>query len=412
MPRHLSIKDFSYHLPEEKIAKEPLEKRDESKLLVFKNETISEGIFKDLTNHLPANSLLVFNNTKVICARLIFEIEGKTKPIEIFLLEPASSREMQSAMVQKGKAKWKCLVGNNKGFKADYIEKKISYEGKEYFIKVFKPEASGDVFEVEIEWNEEVFFAEILNFAGLIPLPPYLKREVTESDKDRYQTVYAKQEGSVAAPTAGLHFTENVLDNLEKEGHKCEFVQLHVGAGTFKPVKAEQMEGHEMHSEEIVVSKLFIEKLIAQQENIIAVGTTSLRTLETLYWVGAKLKYQKLEMLDNVLVNQWDAYDLKIESDFTFVDALNEIKQYLEKNKLENLVGKTQILIAPGYEIKSSVAIITNFHQPDSTLLLLIAAMVGEKWREIYAYALENNFRFLSFGDSSILFRNQSGNKP
>jgi len=408
MPRHLSIKDFSYHLPEEKIAKEPLENRDESKLLVFKNETITESVFNNITQYLPANSLLVFNDTKVICARLIFEIEGKTKPIEIFLLEPASSGEMQSAMVQKGKAKWKCLVGNNKSFKGDFIKKNISFEGIEYFIKVYKPEVCGDVFEVEIEWNEDVFFAEILNFAGLIPLPPYLKREVKESDKDRYQTVYAKQEGSVAAPTAGLHFTQRVLEQFKNEGHKCEFVQLHVGAGTFKPVKATSMEGHEMHAEEIVVSKSFIEKLIAQKENIIVVGTTSLRTLETLFWVGAKLKFQKLDKLDNILVNQWDAYDLKIDKDFNFIDALNEIKQYLEKNKLENLTGKTQILIAPGYEVKSCVAIVTNFHQPDSTLLLLVAAMVGEKWREIYAYALENNFRFLSFGDSSILFRNQS----
>lgn len=405
MARNISISDYTYVLPDEKIAKFPLAQRDLSKLLIYQNADIKESIFKNINQYLPQNSTLVFNNTKVVCARLIFERENATKPIEIFVLEPATNIPMEAAMLQKGKATWVCLVGNNRKFNTDFIEKRFTFEGNELFIKAYKPVIKGDSFEVSFEWNEDITFAEVLNFAGIIPLPPYLKRVPDENDKSRYQTVYAHHEGSVAAPTAGLHFTNEILSELKQSGHSIAELVLHVGAGTFKPVKAETMENHEMHSEEIAISKATLVHLIHHVNNIIAVGTTSLRTLESLFWFGLKLKLFPNEKLTKLDVKQWDAYDLEVPEGFRYADALNEIVAMMDRNNLQTLTGKTQVMIAPGYTIRAIKGIITNFHQPDSTLLLLIATVIGENWRKVYEYALENNFRFLSYGDSSLLLR-------
>ncbi len=405
MARSIAIADYTYTLPEEKIAKFPLEQRDQSKLLVYKNQHISESQFFNIENHLPENTTLVFNNTKVICARLLFERPNATKPIEIFVLEPASNIPMEQAMLQKGKATWTCLVGNNKKFNTDFIEKTFEFENQQLYLKAYKPVVKGDAFEVTLEWNEDLSFAEILHFAGYIPLPPYLKRVPSESDKNRYQTVYAQHEGSVAAPTAGLHFTPEILTQLQSKGHHLQEVILHVGAGTFKPVKAETMQDHEMHYEQLQVSQATIQHLYEHAGNCIAVGTTSLRTLESLFWYGLKIHLFPEQNHEEILVEQWDAYDLNVPIDFDYQKAMATILNYMNEKEIDKIHGKTQLMIAPGYTIRSIRGIITNFHQPDSTLLLLVATVIGENWRKIYDYALANDFRFLSYGDSSLLLR-------
>jgi len=404
MARDIKIEEFTYVLPEEKIAKAPLAERADSKLLVYKNGDIVDSGFKNIVSFLPKKCTLVFNNTKVVSARILFDNPlAKSKPIEPFILEPANGLTIEQAMVQKGSSKWICMIGNNKDFKVDRIHKKFVAENTEFTLTANKPEKHHDNFEVEFEWNGDVPFAAILNLAGIIPLPPYLKRLPDESDKTRYQTVYAKQEGSVAAPTAGLHFTPAILDELKNHSIVTEYVVLHVGAGTFKPVKSESMKDHTMHSEEIIVSKNTIENLINNSENLLAVGTTSLRTLESLFWIGLKLQ----KGMNDVQVHQWDAYDLEIPKEFSYKNALEQILNYLASEKLEALRTKTQLLIAPGYTIRSVKGIITNFHQPNSTLLLLVEALVGKDWKKIYDHALNANYRFLSYGDSSLLLKDK-----
>jgi S-adenosylmethionine:tRNA ribosyltransferase-isomerase len=404
MARHISISEFTYHLPEEKIASHPLSNRDESKLLVYKNETIHDTSFNNISSHLPEKSLLVFNKTKVVCARILFSIPEKEKKVEIFILEPAGNLSIEEAMLQKGNSKWICLVGNNREFKNDFLEKKFYVEENECTLKVLKPKKKKDSFEVEFIWSNQISFSEILNVAGLTPLPPYLKRKAQESDKARYQTVYAKEEGSVAAPTAGLHFTNNLLKEIIADSHAITELTLHVGAGTFRPVKSQQMEDHLMHSEEIIVSRDTLVELNNNYGKIIAVGTTSLRTLETLFWLGLKLKLKNDIQL---VVSQWDAYDLKIPPNFYYTDAINELISYLDTKKEKSIRAKTALLIAPGYTIQSVKGLITNFHQPNSTLLLLVAALIGNHWKNIYEHALKHNYRFLSFGDSSLLLRSE-----
>lgn len=400
MAREIKIQEYSYHLPEDRIAKKPLSNRADSKLLLFQQGRISENNFSSVPDFIPANSTLVFNNTKVVCARLYFPSPSeKSKPIEVFILEPGEDQTIEQAMLQKGHAKWKCMVGNYRDFNSESISKKFVYQDQTYALKVFKPKRYEDVFEAEFEWDESLTFAEILNLAGILPLPPYLKRVAEEGDKTSYQTVYAKQEGSVAAPTAGLHFTTEILAALSKKNIQQEYVVLHVGAGTFKPVKAASMEDHTMHSEEIIVTKTCIENLLKNVSNLIAVGTTSLRTLESLFWIGWKIN----NGASNIEVKQWDAYDISIPADFTYEAALKSILNYLESHHNDCLQTKTQLLIAPGYQIRSVKGLITNFHQPNSTLLLLVAAFVGSDWKRIYDYALANDFRFLSYGDSSLL---------
>lgn len=405
-PKHLSILDYSYQLPEEKIAKFPVQPRDRSKLLVYKNDTIQEDFYYNLHHYIPENSLLVFNNTKVVEARILFEkTTGST--IEIFCLEPDEQySDITTAMLQTEKVFWKCLVGGAKKWKEDFLVKKVKVNNQYIELKATMVAKKNDYFLIEFLWNNnQLSFAELLHLFGIIPLPPYIKRALTASDKETYQTIYAKHDGSVAAPTAGLHFTENLMDNLKSKKIIPAYVTLHVGAGTFKPVKALTMQEHEMHTEFIDVSKELIEQLLQYTDKkIIATGTTTLRTLESLYWMGVKLiANPENNAIENIAVQQWDAYELP--QNIAKQEALNCLLQFMIANKLNRILTKTQIIIAPNYSLKVADALITNFHQPQSTLLLLVAAVAGNNWKKIYDYALENNFRFLSYGDGSLIWK-------
>jgi S-adenosylmethionine:tRNA ribosyltransferase-isomerase len=442
-PKHLSILDFTYDLPAGKIASYPLEERDASKLLVVGSaETagadrtggagvahdtqMSESTYANLDSVLPANTLLIHNNTKVVAARLFFAKENGTI-IEIFCLEPAPIyKDITTAMLAKKEVLWGCLIGGAKKWKERSLQ--IKY-GNNYTLTATKQEQLTDSYIVKFEWdNEAQSFAEVLEMAGNIPLPPYFNRAAEDNDKERYQTVYALAEGSVAAPTAGLHFTPRLFEKLAAKDIEKEFVTLHVGAGTFKPVKAARMEDHEMHAEYIDVRTSLIEKLrdcfVARltnknaDKNIIAVGTTSLRTLESLYWMGAKIIAGNSGLnsgannansapltIDNLAVEQWAPYIFTEQGNLpSTAAALDALASWLNQNKLDRLLTKTQIIIAPGYRFKIIDGLITNFHQPQSTLLLLVAAITSGNWKSIYQYALENDFRFLSYGDGCLIW--------
>jgi S-adenosylmethionine:tRNA ribosyltransferase-isomerase len=399
--KKLSIVDFNYDLPEEKIAYFPVEPRDSSKLLVYKKGTISDYQYFQLNEHLPQNTLLIANNTKVVEARLLFQKATGAK-IEVFCLE-ADERypDIVTAMSQKGNVYWKCLIGGAKKWKDEILT--LNHE--EIELKVRKVDSTQNPSIVYFEWNDNaVSFAEILHIFGKIPLPPYIKREANQKDESSYQTVYAQQDGSVAAPTAGLHFTDELLNRLKQKHIQTDFVTLHVGAGTFMPVKSETIGEHEMHAEFLDVSLDFIQTFLNHKETKVCVGTTSLRTLESLYWMGIKVLLNPEIKLEEIKITQWDAYDLP--QDIPTEQAFEALKKWVISNQLERLVVPTQLLIAPGYEIRTVDAILTNFHQPESTLLLLIYAFVGEDWKRIYSHALENNYRFLSFGDGSLLWKN------
>jgi S-adenosylmethionine:tRNA ribosyltransferase-isomerase len=408
-PKELSINDFTYDLPEEKIAKYPLSERDSSKLLVYK-QNIEQNIYQNIDQYLPENSLLICNNTKVIEARLLFQ-----KPtgafIEVFCLEPHHKyRDIATAMSQQETVVWLCLIGGASKWKhGQILEKKITLPDKEIILNAQFLEKLNDSFAVRFSWTPiELNFVEILHSAGTIPLPPYLKRESEASDKIRYQTMYADAEGSVAAPTAGLHFTDKIFEKLKAKQILIDSLTLHVGAGTFKPVKGNKLGEHDMHAEFIDVGISTIKNIIHYSNRFItAVGTTSLRTIESLYWIGLKLIHSKNFRLPDLSVKQWEPYE-SVSNKISALQSLNAVVHWMEKNNLTRLVTKTQIMIAPGYEIKIAKALVTNFHQPNSTLLLLVAAFVGEDWKKIYQLALENEFRFLSYGDGCLLFRNQS----
>lgn len=404
-PKDISISDYTYSLPDNRIAAYPLAERDESKLLVYKEGKINEDKYFNLDAHLPQGSFLVFNNTKVVEARLLFTKQTGTA-IELFCLEPADIyHDITIAMLQKKWVLWKCLVGGAKKWKDEILEKQIETATAKIVLKAQKTKAATGYFIIKFEWDSDISFAELLHNAGLIPLPPYIKRNAEESDKERYQTVYAKHDGSVAAPTAGLHFTKRIFQKLAAKSISKNFVTLHVGAGTFKPVKSETMEGHEMHAEFIDVTKSFVQKLIlTDNKPIVAVGTTSLRTIESLYWMGVKTMANENISEDNLIVSQWQPYDEP--SEVSKKQALQSLVTWMEKNKTEKIITKTQIIIAPDCKLKVADGIITNFHQPQSTLLLLVAAIVGEDWKKIYDYALSNDFRFLSYGDGSLLWKN------
>jgi len=412
-PKYLSIKDFTYELPENKIAKYPLSQRDESKLLIYRDGNITESTYSKLDEQISPLSMLIFNNTKVVEARLLFKKSTGTI-IELFCLEPPEQySDITTAMLQKGKVFWKCLVGGAKKWKDEPLQKEIETENKSITLIAKKVETHNDHFLIEFSWTDGALtFAEILHFAGLIPLPPYLNRVADDNDKISYQTIYAKYDGSVAAPTAGLHFTNVLLEKLGKKNIQSNFVTLHVGAGTFKPVKAPVMQEHEMHAEFIEVKKEFIEDLLKNIDNkIIAVGTTSLRTVESLYWMGVKIS-ERLKVKnageiisDDILIRQWDAYELP--QILPAREALQYLLHWMNINNTECLVTKTQIIIAPGYTLKIAGALITNFHQPQSTLLLLVAAIAGDDWKKMYAYALAHDFRFLSYGDGSLIFKRE-----
>jgi len=413
-PRELSIKDFTYDLPADSIARYPLPVRDESKLLVYKNGAITETQYKHIAGLLPEKSLLVFNNTKVVEARLLFEKETGGI-VELFCLEPGDQYpDITTAMLQKQRVEWKCLVGGAKKWKAGPLYKTIGSGDDQLVITATKTAQRNDYFLIELQWNKAgLAFAEVLHLAGVIPLPPYLNRSAEEKDKSTYQTIYARHDGSVAAPTAGLHFTDEVFASLAAKNINTAFVTLHVGAGTFKPVKAATMQEHEMHAEFMDVSIDLIETLIASTNStIISVGTTSLRTIESLYWMGVKLAAVSQEnelkgiSIEEISIHQWDAYELPQHVEIT--TALQSLLQWMRAQGMQRLIAKTQIIIAPGYSLKVAKGLVTNFHQPQSTLLLLVAAIIGDDWRKVYDYALQHNYRFLSYGDGSLLFKQQA----
>lgn len=403
-PRDLRIEDFTYELPEERIAAFPLEKRDDAKLLTYKNGHLGTNTFAHLDRHLPENTQLVINDTRVVNARLIFKKPTGGK-VEIFCLNPDPSMgDVSSAFEKRGSVRWEGLVGGAKKWKSGALVLKGETNGEEIELRAEKSENRGGPFVIDFSWSpRELSFAEVLAKLGNLPLPPYLKREAEAADLERYQTVFANREGSVAAPTASLHFTPEVFQNLDEKNVQRQVFTLHVGAGTFKPVSAEKMADHEMHYEHFEVSRKFLESLLKNfGKRVVTVGTTSLRTLESLFWLAAKIREGRAD-LQNLTVQQWDPYELKAV--FGAEEALQTLLDFCSEHRLEVLMGKTQLLIAPGYKFKFVNGLITNFHQPNSTLLLLVAAFVGSDWKKIYDYALQNDFRFLSYGDGSLLWR-------
>lgn len=407
-PKNISILDYTYNLPPERIAIHPLEERDASRLLIYRNGDIQSDSYRNIDKYLPSDSFLIFNNTKVIKARIRFK-KNSGGIIEIFCLEPYEKiNEYSSIMSKKSPVRWKCMIGGMSKWREESLEMNLSAGNKLLTLSMKLTEKLADAYVVEFNWSpDDISFAEVLESAGDIPLPPYIKRKTEEEDSERYQTIYAKDEGSVAAPTAGLHFTEQIFNRLSIKNIQTGFVTLHVGAGTFKPVKAETMQGHEMHAEWIDVDIEFIENLILQlNKTIVAVGTTSLRTIESLYWMGVKAQMQPA--IKDLTITQWEVYEEPlIKSTVTPAEALSALAAWLKSNDQQRLFTRSQILIAPGYKFRIANAIITNFHQPQSTLLLLVAAATGDNWRKIYDHALTHDFRFLSYGDGSLLFINQ-----
>jgi len=408
-PKTINIFDFTYDLPENRIARYPLPQRDASRLLIYQRKRITEDVYANISHHIPPGSFLFFNDTRVIEARLLFQ-KSTGGVIEIFCLEPHEIyADPTTAMLQTGKILWKCLIGGASKWKRGYIlEKKIESGTGTILLNATYIEKRSDHFIIEFTWApDNLSFAEILHHAGLIPLPPYIKREVEAQDAERYQTIYANHEGSVAAPTAGLHFTDAVFKSFAEKNIGWDFLTLHVGAGTFQPVKTDRLEFHEMHGEFIEVSISIIDKIIDHlDQTIIAVGTTSLRTIESMFWLGAKIILDPEIRKELLTVNQWDASELQVEN-LTARNSLVALRDWIQKNQFNNFFTKTHLLITPGYSFKIIKALVTNFHQPQSTLLLLVAALVGEEWKSVYEYALENNFRFLSYGDGCLLFRSE-----
>ncbi|MDR0962828.1 MAG: S-adenosylmethionine:tRNA ribosyltransferase-isomerase [Mediterranea sp.] len=400
-PRHIRIESYNYPLPDERIAKYPLPVRDQSKLLLYRKGSIGETHFTALPDLLPPDCVMVFNNTKVIQARLHFRKETGAL-IEVFCLEPLLPRDYAQNFQQTTHVAWLCMIGNLKKWKGEVLHGTLHVKGTDITLTAERGEAQGTAHRVDFRWdNDGVSFADILECFGELPIPPYLNRDTQESDKETYQTVYSKIKGSVAAPTAGLHFTPRVLEALTDKGIEHEEVTLHVGAGTFKPVKSEEIADHQMHTEYFAVSRHTLQRLIAHGGEAIAVGTTSVRTLESLYHIGVTLLGNPDPSEEELRVSQWQPYD--IPSDIPTVEALQAVVDYLDRHELSVLHTGTQIIIAPGYRYRVVVGMITNFHQPQSTLLLLVSAFIGDDWRRVYDYALAHDFRFLSYGDSSLL---------
>lgn len=400
--QQIDISEYDYSLPDSRIAKFPLAKRDESKLLLYKDGKVSETIFRNISDYLPQGSFIVFNNTRVIQARLLFQKETGAR-IEVFCLEPVEPHDYALIFQQTERCRWICLVGNLKKWKTGKLSRIVDIRGEQIALYAEKIHTSGDSHLIEFSWdNPSYTFADLLEAAGVLPIPPYLHRDTEESDLNTYQTVYSKIKGSVAAPTAGLHFTPEVLADLDAKGFKREELTLHVGAGTFKPVKSETIEEHEMHTEYISVNRSSIEHIRENLGKIIAVGTTSVRTLESLYYIGVALSRKPNATAEELVVGQWMPYDAS-NNTLPAYDALTFVLDYLNRQQTDRLISATQIMIAPGYNFKVVKGIITNFHQPKSTLLLLISAFVKGDWKPIYNYALNHDFRFLSYGDSSLL---------
>lgn len=400
--KHIHISDYQYELPDSRIAKFPIAQRDHSKLLVYRHGEICEDFFYHLPDYLPQKALMVYNNTKVIQARLHFRKESGAL-IEVFLLEPYLPADYEQMFQTTGRCSWLCLVGNQKKWKEGSLVRELVIQGIQEVIKATRLGQHGTSQIIDFEWSGGSSFSEVLDVAGELPIPPYLNRETQESDKQTYQTVYSKIKGSVAAPTAGLHFTPEVLAAIDAHGVEREEVTLHVGAGTFRPVKCEDIGGHDMHTEYISVSRETIERLIAYDGKAIAVGTTSVRTLESLYYMGIKVMASPDLTEEQLHVCQWEPYDTPFQELPSATDALQALLSWMDVQELPVLHSSTQIIIAPGYEYKIVRMLITNFHQPQSTLLLLVSAFVHGDWHRIYDYALSHDFRFLSYGDSSLL---------
>lgn len=397
-PQSIAIADYDYPLPEDRIAKFPLEQRDHSKLLIYRNGDISESRFDHLPDLLPTDTLLLFNDTKVIHARLFFrKPTGST--IEVFCLEPYHTAVSQ-AFEQREHSTWMCFIGNNKKWKDSVLTRTLVINGQDITLTATRRQAVGNAWIVDFDWDGGLSFAELIDQAGVIPLPPYLHREAESSDNERYQTVYALHQGSVAAPTAGLHFSPKVFEHLKTKGIATDFITLHVGAGTFKPVNTATIGEHEMHVEKIAISRQNIEHILNHNEHtLISVGTTTVRTLESVYWFGVKLSADP--NLQGMHIQQWDPYTLEclnISTEHAYRSVLN----WMEQHQTEHLYGDTQLMIAPGYKYHVVNGLITNFHQPKSTLLLLVSALIGDDWKACYRYALDHQFRFLSYGDSCL----------
>jgi S-adenosylmethionine:tRNA ribosyltransferase-isomerase len=399
--KNIQIKDFTYDLPDERIAKYPLAERDKSKLLTWQNGTIAEDVFENCTRYLPEGAQLVFNNTRVIHARLFFRKETGAK-IEVFCLEPLEPADYQFAFQQSEEVTWKCMVGNSKKWKEGFLSHKFEFNGKQIELTAAKIAQEGNSFHIRFVWNGGIHFSEIIEHIGQLPIPPYLNRETEESDEESYQTVYAKIDGSVAAPTAGLHFTDHVLERLRKKKIETKELTLHVGAGTFQPVKSETIEGHTMHHEQVEISIDILRSFLEDVKKIIAVGTTSVRSVESLYWIGLQLEEKRFNPF-HPEVKQWEPYENK--ASISIEKALQNIIYFLAENNEKAIRFSTQIIILPGYDFKLIRGMFTNFHQPQSTLLLLIGAFLDEDWKKVYDYALNNDFRFLSYGDSNLYLK-------
>ncbi|MBN2805156.1 MAG: S-adenosylmethionine:tRNA ribosyltransferase-isomerase [Prolixibacteraceae bacterium] len=400
--KNIRIEDYQYLLPDERVAKYPLEQRDQSKLLVLKQGQISDRHFYQLHHELPANSTLIFNNTKVIRARLFFHKETGAK-IEIFILDPVEPSDYALNFQQTERCRWKCIVGNLKKWKDESLQLQVNIKGKTILLKAENIAEAGNGRIIEFSWNQGEFtFSEILEAAGNIPIPPYLHRESEAIDLERYQTIYSSIKGSVAAPTAGLHFTGNVLKSLASKGIDTAELTLHVGAGTFQPVKSETIGEHAMHTEHFAITRSFLENLAKQQGPLIAVGTTSVRTLESLYQMAVKIGREPEISPEKLNISQWEAYEL--DEKISRSMAIDRLIAYLDRKGYEQINAATQIIIVPGYHFGMIDAMITNFHQPASTLLLLIAAFIGDDWKNVYQHALDKTYRFLSYGDSNLYF--------
>ena len=425
----LNLIDFDYALPNERIAYTPCQNRADSKLLVWNKKIIADSLYQNITDFVPANSTLLFNNSKVIAARILFDkqvVENNDTPsvqnkinshqeenaqptknsvIEIFCLEPSLEYSpVQIAMQANNKVVWNCLVGGAKKWKTPFLEKKLFHNNKEIRFFAKKINQLDGKFLIEFSWDDaSIIFSEILALIGQIPLPPYIERNTTEEDKDRYQTTYASEEGSVAAPTAGLHFSQELLNKISSNNIALQFLTLHVGAGTFLPVKTDIINDHPMHAEFFEIEKKLIQYIIENNNQLIVVGTTSLRTIESLYWLGVKIIANPKIISNDLHLLQWDAYELS-EKEIPKLEALHAIVNWMERNQLATLISKTQLMIMPGYRFRMVKGLVTNFHQPKSTLLLIIAAIVGSEWKAIYQHALDHQYRFLSYGDGCLFW--------
>ncbi|HPT20604.1 MAG TPA: S-adenosylmethionine:tRNA ribosyltransferase-isomerase [Bacteroidales bacterium] len=400
----IDLNDYDYHLPDERIAQHPVKERDLSKLLVFDQNKISDDVFRNIENYLPSDSLLVFNNTRVIKARILFQKETGAA-IEVFCLEPLMPFEYELAFSSKEPVEWKCIIGNLKKWKNGILSTSFDSGGHQYKLNAEKLQPEGEAWRIRFTWScREISFGQVIEAIGHIPLPPYINRNDESEDATRYQTIYSKIKGSVAAPTAGLHFTDYVLEKLKEKGIRSAEITLHVGAGTFKPVKSDNVFDHEMHCEHFSVTSETVETLIKNLGKIIPVGTTSVRTLESLYWLGVKVTYDKTIFGPELSLGQWEPYS--ITTSLSAKESLESLLEMMKRQNLSVIQASTRIMIVPGYKFRMMKGIITNFHQPKSTLLLLISAWIGDRWKDIYRFALDHNFRFLSYGDCSLLLKN------